>query len=272
MDIQGKVVVVTGGASGLGLAAAKAFHNKGAQVNLFDLNEEAGLSVTQEIGNGCAFFQVNVTDESSVQQAIDDIVAKQGAIHVVLNCAGIGPPEKAIDRDGHVLPLEKFKRIIDINLVGSFNVLSKAVGYMAKQAAVTEDGGRGVNINVASVAGRIARGGDSHYGPTKAYVIALSEALALTVKDKGVNVSALCPGFTHTDFHETAGLNEMKRSSPSFLWYDAETVVREGLRGVDKGKPIVVSGRLYRWLDPLMQSVWTRWIFKTQDSPSASEG
>jgi short-subunit dehydrogenase len=132
--------------------------------------------------------------------------------------------------------------------------------------------GYGRVINVASVAGRIASGGDSHYGPTKAYVIALSEALALTVKDHGVNVSALCPGFTHTDFHETAGLSEMKRSTPNFLWYDAKTVVREGLQGVEKGKPIVVSGRLYRWLDPLMQSVWSRWIFKRGESASSYNG
>jgi short-subunit dehydrogenase len=132
--------------------------------------------------------------------------------------------------------------------------------------------GYGRVINVASVAGRIASGGDSHYGPTKAYVIALSEALALTVKDHGVNVSALCPGFTHTDFHETAGLSEMKHSTPIFLWYDAKTVVREGLQGVEKGKPIVVSGRLYRWLDPLMQSVWSRWIFKRGESASSYSG
>jgi len=205
LDIQGKVVVVTGGASGLGLAAAKAFHNKGAQVNLFDLNEEAGLSVTQEIGNGCAFFQVNVTDESSVQQAIDDIVAKLGAIHVVLNCAGIGPPEKAIDRDGHVLPLEKFKRIIDINLVGSFNVLSKAVGYMAKQAAVTEDGGRGVIINVASVAAFDGQIGQPAYAASKAGIVGMALPLAREFARYGVRVNTIAPGLFLTPLAESLG-------------------------------------------------------------------
>ena len=132
--------------------------------------------------------------------------------------------------------------------------------------------GCGRVINVASVAGRIASAGDSHYGPSKAYVIALSEALALTVKPQGVHVSALCPGFTHTDFHATAGMNEIKQSTPSMLWYSAEEVVREGIAGVEKGKAIVVSGRLYRWLDPLMQSVWTRRLFKGNGLPPSSDG
>ena len=132
--------------------------------------------------------------------------------------------------------------------------------------------GYGRVINVASVAGRIASAGDSHYGPSKAYVIALSEALALTVKPQGVHVSALCPGFTHTDFHATAGMNEIKQSTPSMLWYSAEEVVREGIAGVEKGKAIVVSGRLYRWLDPLMQSVWTRRLFKGNGLPQSSDG
>ena len=115
--------------------------------------------------------------------------------------------------------------------------------------------GHGREINLASVAGRIASGGDSHYGPSKAYVIALSKALALTVKGQGVNVSALCPGFNHTDFHATAGMNDIKQTTPRWLWYGAEEVVREDINGVEQGKAIVVSGRLYRWLDLPMQSV-----------------
>ena len=90
----------------------------------------------------------------------------------------------------------------------------------------------------------------------------MSEVLALTVKGQGVNVSALCPGFTHTDFHATASMLDMKQSMPLLLWYGAEEVARDGIRGVEKGQAVVVSGRLYRWLDPFMQSVWTRRLFK----------
>ena len=122
--------------------------------------------------------------------------------------------------------------------------------------------GFGRVVNVASFAGRIARPAGANYGPAKAYLIALSEELALMLRGTGVHVSALCPGFVHTDFHETAGLQEMKRRLPGFVWYDAETVVREGLDAVERGKPIQVSGRLYRWLDPLAQSVWLRPLLK----------
>jgi short-subunit dehydrogenase len=117
-------------------------------------------------------------------------------------------------------------------------------------------------VNVASVAGRISRPAGAHYGPSKAYLIALSEELALMLRGTNVNVSALCPGFTHTDFHASAGLDAMKRRMPGFIWYDADVVVREGLAAVEKGKPIQVSGRLYRWLDPFTQSVFVRPLIK----------
>ena len=118
--------------------------------------------------------------------------------------------------------------------------------------------GFGRIINVASVAGRIARARDTNYGPTKAYVVALSEALHLTCKDQGVHVCALCPGFTHTEFHDVANMLDMKAASPGFLWYDADLVVREGLAAVEKGKCVYVSGRLCRCIDPLLQSTLVR--------------
>jgi len=117
-------------------------------------------------------------------------------------------------------------------------------------------------INVASFAGRLARPAGAHYGPSKAYLIAMSEELALILKGTGVHVSALCPGFTHTDFHAAAGLDEMKAGLPGFLWYDAATVVREGIEAVERNKPIMISGRIYRFLDPLAQSVFTRPLIK----------
>jgi uncharacterized protein len=116
-------------------------------------------------------------------------------------------------------------------------------------------------INVASVAARIPRAGDCTYGPAKAYLVHLSEELHLTVRGDGVHVCALCPGFTHTEFHEVAGMHDLKQKTPALLWSDADVVVREGLRAVERGKPVHVSGRLYRMVDPLFQSVWTRRLF-----------
>ena len=118
--------------------------------------------------------------------------------------------------------------------------------------------GFGRVINVASVAGRLPLAGDATYGPAKAYLIALSEALNATLRGEGVKVLALCPGFTHTEFHESEKLSKMKKASPEFIWYDADVVIREGLEALEKGKPIHVSGRLYRWLDPLFQFRFAR--------------
>ena len=123
--------------------------------------------------------------------------------------------------------------------------------------------GFGRVINVASFAGRLARPAGAHYGPSKAYLIALSEELALSLSGTGVHVSALCPGFTHTDFHAEGDLAEMKSTIPDFFWYDADTVVRDGLRAVEKGRPIMISGRLYRWLDPFAQSIFIRPLLKS---------
>ena len=125
-------------------------------------------------------------------------------------------------------------------------------------APAMRERGYGRVVNVASVAGRIIRPGDHSYGPTKAYLVALSEGMNGELKHEGVHVCALCPGFTHTEFHEVAGKQKLKASTPGFIWYDADGVVRDGIRAVEKGRPIEVSGRLYRWLDPFFQSVITR--------------
>ncbi len=118
--------------------------------------------------------------------------------------------------------------------------------------------GHGRVINVASVAGRMTVGGDYSYGPTKAYLIALSKALASAFSDQGIKVMALCPGFTHTDFHASDKLTEMKSNTPSFIWYDANVVIREGLAALEKGKDEYTSGRLYRVIVPILRQRWTR--------------
>ena len=118
--------------------------------------------------------------------------------------------------------------------------------------------GFGRVINVASVAGRMTVGGDYSYGPTKAYLIALSKALSSSFKPRGVYVMALCPGFTHTEFHGSRKLTAMKQATPSFIWYDADVVVREGLAALERGKDEYTSGRLYRFLVPVLRQRWTR--------------
>ena len=118
--------------------------------------------------------------------------------------------------------------------------------------------GQGRVINVASVAGRMTVNGDYSYGPTKAYLIALSKGLASACRDRGVKVMALCPGFTHTEFHESDKLTAMKKATPGFIWYDADVVIREGLAALEKGRDEYTSGRLYRFLVPVLRQRWSR--------------
>lgn len=123
--------------------------------------------------------------------------------------------------------------------------------------------GDGRVINVASVAGLISFAGDYSYGPTKAYLVSLSRSLSLSFKEDGVKVMALCPGFTHTDFHASERQTKMKKGTPDFLWYDADVVVREGLAAVERGCSTYTSGRLYRWTVPVLKTALGRWMLKT---------
>jgi short-subunit dehydrogenase len=117
-------------------------------------------------------------------------------------------------------------------------------------------------VNVASVAGRMTVAGDYSYGPTKAYLIALSKGLASAFNPQGVHIMALCPGFTHTEFHASEKLTAMKEATPAFAWYDADLVVREGLAALEKGKDEYTSGRLYRFLVPVLRQRWSRGLLK----------
>lgn len=120
--------------------------------------------------------------------------------------------------------------------------------------------GFGRVINLASVAGLVSLAGDTSYGPSKAYLISLSKGLAATVRSRGVHVLALCPGFTHTDFHQSPQLARMKSRMPGMLWYDANVVVREGLRALEKGKSVYISGRLYRFVIPVLKTRFGSWL------------
>ncbi|MDG1064781.1 MAG: SDR family NAD(P)-dependent oxidoreductase [Luminiphilus sp.] len=176
----------------------------------------------------------------------------------LINNAGIAGPDLLEDRDW-----SEQQAFFQLMMLSVTELCHRFVPAMANR-------GFGRVVNVASVAGRIPRSGGCNYGPSKTYLIAVSEELNLTVAGQGVHVTALCPGFTHTDFHETAGLTDMKAGMPRWLWYGADTVVNDGIRGAEAGKSIVVSGRLYRWLDPLFQSVWTRRFFRIKARPEPS--
>lgn len=195
MDINNKVAIVTGGASGLGQAACQELVKLGAKVCIFDLNETLAQATVAELGaQNATYAVVNVTDEDSVTKGIEHCVKTFGSLHIVLNSAGIAPPGKVIDRDGNPLPLAKFKQIVDVNLMGTFNVLSKAAAVMAKNDPINEDNGRGVIINVASVAAFDGQIGQPAYAASKAGVAGMTLPIARELARQGIRCNTIAPG------------------------------------------------------------------------------
>ncbi|PNB72196.1 3-hydroxyacyl-CoA dehydrogenase [Pseudomonas sp. GW456-E7] len=207
MRIQDKVIVITGGASGLGLATAHYMAGeKAARVAIFDLNIEAGEQAVAEIGAERAMFvQTDVSDETSVQNAVNAVIGKFGAIHVCINGAAVPNGFKVLGKEGKAAPLAKFALATAINLNGVFNVMSKCAEHMANNEA---EGGeeRGVVINVSSGAAYEGQVGQCAYAATKAGVIGMNMPAARELGAIGVRVNAIAPGLFLTSM--VAGLDE----------------------------------------------------------------
>lgn len=196
MDINGLAAIVTGGASGLGAATAELLAARGAKVTLFDLNAELGHAKAAEIGG--RFSAVNVTDEDSVANAIAEAEAVNGKARILVNCAGIGPPAKVLNRDGSPLPLADFAKIININLLGTFNVLSKFASRIHDAEPLNEDGERGVIVNTASVAAFEGQIGQSAYAASKGGVVGMALPIAREFARYGIRVNTIAPGIFWT--------------------------------------------------------------------------
>ena len=197
MDIANKVAVITGGASGLGEATVERFCGLGAKVAIFDLNDEAGSALANRLGEDVAYFNVNVADEDSVAAALEGVKARFGDIHICCNYAGVGTPGRTLGRDG-ALPLAHFKRVVDINLVGTFNVLRLVAEQMATHDPVTADGCRGVIINTASVAAYEGQIGQAAYSASKGGVVGMTLPIARDLSSLGIRVNTIAPGLIST--------------------------------------------------------------------------
>ncbi|WP_210396933.1 3-hydroxyacyl-CoA dehydrogenase [Motiliproteus sediminis] len=195
MQLQDKVVVVTGGASGLGLVTCQQLAAQGARIAAFDLNEEAGSALEDQLGADSLFVKVDVTSAESVEAGIAAVMAKFGAIHVCINCAGVATPGKVVGRDG-ALPLERFAQVININLIGTFNVLRLAAEKMA--ANEPENGERGVIINTASVAAFDGQMGQAAYAASKAGVAGMTLPIARDLARNGIRIMTIAPGIFDT--------------------------------------------------------------------------
>ena len=201
MDVKEKVAVVTGGGSGLGLGTVRSLIEKGAKVVIFDLNEEKAKEICEELGESVAYAHVDVTSEDSVEAGIKKAVETYGAIHICINCAGVGTPQKTLGRSG-VIPLENFKKVIDINLIGTFNTLRLAAVEMAKNEPLTEDGERGIIINTASIAAFDGQMGQAAYSASKAGVAGMTLPIARDLSSHGIRINTIAPGLFRTPMAE----------------------------------------------------------------------
>ncbi|HAM74904.1 MAG TPA: short-chain dehydrogenase [Alcanivorax sp.] len=249
-----RTALITGASAGLGEEFARQLAAQGYNLVLVARRKEKLQALAAELASAhrCD-TRVEAADLSdpAAPQALYDSLSTQGVeVDYLINNAGVAGSDLLQDRDW--ADHEAFFQLMMLSVAKLCHLFIPAM----------RERGFGRVINIASVAGRIPRAGGCNYGPSKAYLIALSEDLSLTLHGSGVQVCALCPGYTHTDFHSTAGLQDMKDGMPEFVWYPAEVVVREGLKAVERGKPVYLSGRLYRLLDPFLQSVFTRRLFR----------
>ena len=190
MQVSGLAAIVTGGASGLGGATAERLAALGAKVTVFDLNAELGAATARKIGgHHCV---VDVTDEQAVERALAEAEAAQGKARILVNCAGIGPPAKVISRDGRPLSLAAFSKIVNINLLGTFNVLAKFAARIVGAEPVGEE--RGVIINTASVAAYDGQIGQAAYAASKSGVVGMTLPIARELARYGIRVVTIAPG------------------------------------------------------------------------------
>jgi short-subunit dehydrogenase len=249
-----RTALITGASAGLGAEFARQLAAAGNDLVLVarrrDKLERLAADLDEEFGVAANILVADMTDPGTPAWLFAETQAHGWQIDFLVNNAGSEGPDLIRTRDW-----PRHDAYIRLMMTSVAGMCHEFIPGMLER-------GYGRVINVASVAGRMTVGGDYSYGPTKAYLIALSKGLASAFKPQGVYVMALCPGFTHTEFHLSDKLTEMKKATPGFIWYDADVVVREGLTALEKGKDEYTSGRLYRFIVPIIRQPWTRGLLK----------
>ena len=196
MEIKNSVAIVTGGASGLGEACVRNLVNRGARVSILDFAEERGRMVSSELGDDVIFCMTDITDEENVQTAIDRTVESLGAIHIAINCAGVGIPAKVLGKEGP-MSMGHFNKVVQINLMGTMNVVRLAAEQMMKNQG-NEDGEKGVMINTASIAAFEGQIGQAAYSASKAGVAGMTLPIAREFAEYGIRIMTIAPGIFNT--------------------------------------------------------------------------
>ena len=198
MDLNATSALVTGGASGIGLASAQRMAALGARVVIVDMNEEKGEAAAKELGG--RFVKADVSNEAEVQAAVDAAV-ELAPLRAVLNAAGIGSASRTVNRDGEPFDLKTFEFVIKVNLIGTFNCLRLAASAMSKSEPIDADGQRGSIVNLASVAAFDGQIGQAAYSASKGGVVGLTLPVARDLAAIGVRVNTIAPGLIDTPIY-----------------------------------------------------------------------
>jgi NAD(P)-dependent dehydrogenase (short-subunit alcohol dehydrogenase family) len=204
--------VVSGGASGLGEATVRELAARGAAVTILDLQEERGRALADELGGHTTFVRTDVTDEASVQAAIDEATGKDRPLRIAINCAGIGWAQRTVGRDNKPHDLEPFVKTVMVNLIGTFNVLRLAAAAMAATEPL-EDGERGVVVSTASIAAYDGQIGQIAYSASKGGIVGMTLPAARDLSTVGIRVCTIAPGLVDTPL--LGGLPEEARQALS---------------------------------------------------------
>jgi len=197
MQIEGIGAFVTGGASGLGAATARMLAARGAKVAIFDLPRSQGAELAKEIGKGALFVAGDVTSEEQVAAALDQAIASFGELRGLVNCAGIGSASRTVGKDGKPFDLAIFTRTIQVNLIGTFNVIRLAAARMLGNAP-NADGERGAIVNTASVAAFEGQIGQAAYSASKGGVVGMTLPIARDLARHGIRCCTIAPGLFET--------------------------------------------------------------------------
>ena len=196
MELRGSAFIVTGGASGLGAATARMIASNGGRIVIADLDEDRGRALAGDLGAVAKFVRTDVTDEASGKAAVAEGLDAFGGVHGLVNCAGIVHGEKVVGKEG-VHALASFARAVNINLVGTFNLIRLAADAMAKNTP-NAGGERGVIVNTASVAAFDGQIGQAAYSASKAGVVGMTLPIARELARFGIRVMAIAPGIFET--------------------------------------------------------------------------
>ena len=206
MKINGTAAIVSGGASGLGEAAVRDLAAAGSKVVIADLNEERGKALADEVGG--LFARTDVSDADSVRAAVELAASAGAPLRFVVSCAGIGWAQRTVGRDGEPHDRAAFGKVIDVNLIGTFNLMSIGAAAVAKTEPADADGARGVVINTASIAGIEGQTGQLAYSASKGGIIGMTVPAARDLSAIGVRVNTICPGIIDTPIYGTGPASE----------------------------------------------------------------